>query len=90
MCTSVFQTSLIRLRHLRETRCPPRTRLVVKGRTNVAAVLVAAAMMPTLKAAEETPMITVYEAAGLKDQPDDVLAVSACMDSAGSVSTLKR
>jgi uncharacterized protein (DUF1330 family) len=28
----------------------------------VAAVLVAAAMMPTLKAAEETPMITVYEA----------------------------
>jgi uncharacterized protein (DUF1330 family) len=28
----------------------------------VAAVMVAAAMMPTLKAAEETPMITVYEA----------------------------
>ena len=28
----------------------------------VAAVLAAAAMMPTLKAAEETPMITVYEA----------------------------
>jgi uncharacterized protein (DUF1330 family) len=28
----------------------------------VAAVLVAAVMMPTLKAAEETPMITVYEA----------------------------
>ena len=28
----------------------------------IAAVLVAAAMMPTLKAAEETPMITVYEA----------------------------
>jgi hypothetical protein len=63
--------------------------LVVKRRTNVAAVLVAAAMMPTLKA-EETPMITVYEAAGLKDQLDDVLAVSACMDRAGSISTLKR
>ena len=60
---------------------------MVKRRTNVSG---RRRYDAALKAAEETPMITVYEAAGLKDQLDDVLAVSACMDRAGSISTLKR